>query len=69
MIMMIDLLDLPSLTLLKGDRSGFMYMSKVQLENIPSLTDEGIQLNESFINVIELNSLNADSLTKYIRPN
>ena len=23
----------------------------------PSLTDEGIQLNESFINVIELNSL------------
>jgi len=33
MIMMIDLLDLPSLTLLKGDRSGFMYMSKVQLES------------------------------------
>ena len=25
--------------------------------DIPSLTDEGIQLNESFINVIELNSL------------
>ena len=64
-MVMIDWWDLPSLSLFKGDGCNFLGIRKVILESdvcdvfkldIPSLADEGIQLNSAFNSVRELNS-------------
>ncbi|KAK8792229.1 hypothetical protein WA171_002482 [Blastocystis sp. BT1] len=60
--------NLPSLSLFKGEDQNFQGIGKVILENIPSLTDDGIQMNgDSFIGVKELHSSNADSLDRFIQ--
>ncbi|KNB43167.1 hypothetical protein JH06_5452 [Blastocystis sp. subtype 4] len=59
--------NLPSLSTFKDN---FDFIGKVKLENIPSLTDEGIQIRyDAFIKVRELTCSNADSLEYYITKN
>ncbi|KNB41264.1 hypothetical protein JH06_5580 [Blastocystis sp. subtype 4] len=60
--------NLPSLSTFKGDGNNFFYIGKVILENIPSLTDEGIMMGDNvFSNVKELICSNADSLDRFIQ--
>ncbi|KAK8808372.1 hypothetical protein WA171_001592, partial [Blastocystis sp. BT1] len=58
--------NLPSLSRIDGIVN-FNRIGKVQLENIPSLTEDGIKLDDSFNNVWQLNSTNAGSLHQFIR--
>ena len=69
--------NLPSLTTFKGEGGNFLWISKVILKNIPSLTQDGICMGErsmffgispfSFEKVKELVCSNADSLDRFIR--
>ncbi|KAK8795787.1 hypothetical protein WA171_003756 [Blastocystis sp. BT1] len=61
--------NLPSLSTFKGVGSNFKWREKVILENIPSLIEDGIQISEwnSFYNVQELHSSNANTLDRLIR--
>ncbi|KAK8800471.1 hypothetical protein WA171_005102 [Blastocystis sp. BT1] len=59
--------NLPSLSLIKGVDHNLSWIGKVILENIPSLTSEGIQLTyNAFYEVKELLCSNADSLSRFI---
>ncbi|KNB44865.1 hypothetical protein JH06_1587 [Blastocystis sp. subtype 4] len=60
--------NLPSLTTFKGYENNFCYIGKVILEDIPSLTQDGIQINgdDTFCEVKELLCSNADALEYYI---
>ncbi|KAK8790594.1 hypothetical protein WA171_004337 [Blastocystis sp. BT1] len=63
--------NLPSLSTLKGDGYNFKYIVKVILDNIPSLSEEGIEMeyygDKPFEGVRELHSSNADSLNRFIQ--
>ncbi|KAK8799341.1 hypothetical protein WA171_006086 [Blastocystis sp. BT1] len=60
--------NLPSLSTFKGYGNNFWGIGKVQLDNIPSLTEDGIKMNGSaFFCVGKLDSSNADSLDQFIR--
>ncbi|KAK8805040.1 hypothetical protein WA171_007005, partial [Blastocystis sp. BT1] len=60
--------NLPSLSTFKGSGCNFRCIDKVILDNIPSLTDEGIQIDDdSFKRVRVISSSNSDSLDRFIR--
>ncbi|KAK8802898.1 hypothetical protein WA171_006569, partial [Blastocystis sp. BT1] len=63
----LEMNNLPSLSTFKGEGYNFIRIGKVTLNNIPSLTSEGIQMREDvFREVKELYSSNADSLDRFI---
>ncbi|KAK8796362.1 hypothetical protein WA171_004323, partial [Blastocystis sp. BT1] len=59
---------LPSLSSFKGYGNNFFQIRKVELDNIPSLTNEGIQIDDdSFKRLRVISSSNSDSLDRFIR--
>ncbi|KAK8792710.1 hypothetical protein WA171_002662 [Blastocystis sp. BT1] len=61
--------NLPSLSLIRGYGENLKYIAKVKLENISSLSQDGIMMDTTFSEVKELVCSNADSLEYYITVN